>query len=101
MKGKIISAIGVLLIASSAHAATNEQITLCDGISDLAFTLMDARQQELDKNVFLNHPSTTAISAALIERTWQEPLVPDHERASRSKSYSKEIRQNCLRSISI
>lgn len=101
---KLIKATAIALgmaISCSALAATNEQITLCDGIGDLAFTLMDARQQELDKMVFLNHPATTAMSAALIERAWQEPLVPDYQRATRSKEFSKEIRQNCLRSISI
>lgn len=106
MKKKILAVVGVGLTALGLHmqqaqGATAEQIEYCDAIGGVAFTLMDARQQGLDKEMFLNHPSTNAMSAAIIERAWQEPFVEPVDIPQRAKSFEKEIKQNCLRSISI
>lgn len=106
MKKKIISAVGVGLTVlglymQQAHGATDDQIEYCDAIGGLAFTLMNAHQQGLDKEMFLNHPATTAMSAALIERAWQEPFVEAGEIENRSLDFQNEIKQKCLVSISI
>lgn len=96
-----LSILALTLSVQPALAATKQELAMCESIGDLAFVLMDARQQGLDKYAFLNHPDSTPVSMALTERAWDEAIVDDVYRAQTAKAFENKMVANCLQSLSI
>lgn len=103
MKFKLAFAVALASIVNIniANAASKEEIIVCDAKHELAFDIMNGRQNLVKKEVFLNDPSTTPDAAAIIYRAYAKPEVPVHEIAYEVRDFAKEERDRCMKKLAI
>lgn len=103
MKLKLALAVALASVINMnvAQASSKEQIALCDAIHEVAFNIMNGRQNLMKKENFVNHPSTTPEIVPMINRAYVEPEVPVHEIAYVVRDFAKAERDRCMAKIAI
>lgn len=98
MKIKAMVAAIVFSLSVSAYASKQDEAgkNVCEKMGEVAFVVMNGRQNLVKKEIFLNHQSTTKDVAKIIERAYNEPEVEVHEIAFAVRDFAKAEENRCL-----
>lgn len=94
-------ALAVAIMSTFAHGATKEELAVCDSKYDVAFTVMNGRQNLVKKEAFLNVPETTKWAAGMIQRAYSMEEVPVSEIAYAVRDFADSEKNRCLTELAI
>lgn len=94
----IVSSISLSAQASQKMDADKD---VCAKVGEVAFVIMNGRQNLVKKDLFMNHESTTKDVAKIVERAYNEPEVEVHEIAFAVRDFAKAEEERCLSKLSI